>query len=304
MRYLFPLLFAWTLTGCNANLNKEKSTVASQVTPPSDLNFAAAYSLIDTEFGTKTAVTLDKANRIMQTNGLPNHPTGTFPNKGNPNSISAQNLTYRFPLTPEMTGEAKWAREPGVAVNGVKFEPETAERFVCETGEVYRIEAFQELVDLGLDFNHAHVQPTGAYHYHGVPTELVKKLDKGEDIILVGYAKDGFPIYYSKSGRYKPSYQLAETLRTGEACAYRTPKIHMEEDFQDSRPDGTFVSDWQYVAGLGDLDECNGIKLNGQYGYFVTEEYPYMSRCLKGAFTERRPKGPPPGQHPHRRRRP
>jgi hypothetical protein len=57
-------------------------------------------------------------------------------------------LSYSFPLKPKLSGESKWAREPGIELNGVKYEPETAERFVCETGEVYRIEAFQELVNL------------------------------------------------------------------------------------------------------------------------------------------------------------
>jgi len=48
---------------------------------------------------------------------------------------------------------------------------------------VYRIEAVQDLLDMGRHDNHAHVQTSGAYHYHGVPTELLKELDKGEDNI-------------------------------------------------------------------------------------------------------------------------
>ena len=72
----------------------------------------------------------------------------------------------------------------------------------------------------------------------------------------------------------------------------------MDKELQDTRPDGTFVSDWEYVPGFGQLDECNGAVVNGQYVYFVTDEYPYMSRCLKGVFEEKRPKGPPPG-HSH-----
>jgi len=118
-------------------------------------------------------------------------------------------------------------------------------------------------------------------------------------LVLVGFALDGFPIFYSKSGQYKPSYQLTADLRTGDACSYRNPKQGMEKDLKDTSPDGTFVSDWEYVAELGQLDECNGIDLNGQYAYFVTEEYPYMSRCLKGVFKEERRPGPPPGGHRH-----
>ncbi len=297
--YLY-LAITIVIVGCNSHTSKKSSKTELKTTNLAELNFTKNYEIISKEFKTETYVTVNATNRIMKTNGLPNHKTGIFPNEGNPNTISAQNLTYKFPVNPKFSKESKWAREPGVALNGIKFEPETAERFVCETGEVYKIEAFQELVDIGLDFNRAHVQPTGAYHYHGVPTELIKVLDKGKDIILIGYAKDGFPIYHSKSGKYKPSYQLVKDLRTGDICSYKNPKLTLNESLKDTKPDGTFVSDWEYVNGLGDLDECNGIELNGEYSYFVTNEYPYMSRCLKGEFIEEAPKGPPPGQHPHK----
>lgn len=297
------------MVGCKSSTsNKTQATESdsSNTSQLSELDFWKDYSIHSDEHGTKTNVSIKSEQRIMKTNALPNHPTGTFPNAGNPNRISAQNKTYTFPLNPKFSGKSKWAKEPGIALNGVKFEPETAERFICETGEVYRIEAFQDLVDLGLDFNHAHVQPTGAYHYHGVPVGLVKALDSKEDVVLVGFALDGFPIYYSKSGKYKPSFQLASELRTGDACSYRNPKQGMKKGLDNSRPDGTFVSDWEYVKGLGDLDECNGIELNGRYAYFVTSEYPYMSRCLKGEFKEERRKGPPPrgGGHRHGHGRP
>ena len=52
--------------------------------------------------------------------------------------------------------------------------------------------------DGGLDDHHAHVQPTGAYHYHGLPTGLIEHLRKEKDdnkMLLIGYAADGFPIY-------------------------------------------------------------------------------------------------------------
>ena len=72
----------------------------------------------------------------------------------------------------------------------------------------------------------------------------------------------------------------------------------MDKNLQDSQPDGTFVSDWEYVDGLGQLDDCNGTTVNGAYAYFVTDVYPYMSRCLKGEFKEERRPGPPPGGRP------
>ena len=46
--------------------------------------------------------------------------------------------------------------------------------------------------------------------------------------------------------------------------------------------DGTFRDDYIYVPGSGDLDECNGMTVDGVYGYYITEEYPYILACFSG----------------------
>jgi len=292
MKILSFLTSLLVLANCGTQQKTSKTESSIKV---SEIDYTGNYKIIDEKFGTNTTVTIADGNRIIKTNALPNHEVGTFPNPKNPNTISTQNSIYKITTTPKTTGTSKWARQPGVAVNGIKFEPQTAERFICETGEVYSVEAFQDLLDMGLDSNNAHVQPTGAYHYHGVPTNLIKKLDKGEDIILVGYAMDGFPMYYSKSGKYKPSFKLSEESRTGELCSYKRPGKEIDKELKETSPDGTFVSDWKFEESLGDLDECNGITINGNYSYFITDNYPRIGRCLKGEFSERGPKGPPPG---------
>ena len=43
--------------------------------------------------------------------------------------------------------------------------------------------------------NHAHVQPNGAYHYHGMPELLVDFLGDNQGMTIVGWASDGFPVY-------------------------------------------------------------------------------------------------------------
>lgn len=290
------------LVSCNNHKAKHAHVHGDQTTHSHD-NYYGAYTLKDDHFGTNTVVTVDSESRKMVTNALPNHKTGTFPTKGNPNTISAQKREYTFPINPKNTGKAKWVRETGVALNGVKFEPGTAEVVACETGENFRVEALQDVIDLGLDFNHAHVQPTGAYHYHGTPTAVIENFDTGEDLVHVGFAHDGFPMYYSKSGAYKPSYKLLTGNREGEDCTYENPmqKINISAG---GHHDGTYTSDFEYVDGSGDLDECNGITINGNYMYLVTNEFPYVSRCLMGEFTEeRRPNRPPPGRKPRHKPR-
>jgi len=258
-------------------------------------NYFKSFTLEDAQYGTKTVVTVEGNTREISTNALPNHETGTFPNEGNPNTIKPQNRSYSIPVIPKYTGKAQWVREPGVALNGVKFEPETAEAILCESGERYRVEAKQNLIDMGLDKNNAHVQPTGAYHYHGTPTSMIEKFDTGQDLVHIGFAKDGFAIYYSKSGAYSPSFRLYDENREGEDCSYDRPGNHLDVSIENSKPDGTFVSDWEYVEGLGNLDECNGTEINGTYAYLVTDTYPYVPRCLMGEFEEEQ-HGPPPGQ--------
>lgn len=259
-----------------------------------ETNYFGAYTLVNRDFGTLTVVTIIDDKRVMETNALPNHDTGAFPGPGNPNTISAQHKKYTFPLSPKYIGEPQWVREPGVALNGVKFEPGTAEVVECDTGENYRVEAFQNMISLGLDFNNAHVQPTGAYHYHGTPTSLVENFDKGSDLVHLGFALDGFPIYYSKSGAFKPSYKLLGGNRAGEDCTYETRR-GSRDIIIDGHHDGTYTSDFEYVEGFGDLDACNGITIDGNYMYLITDTFPYVSRCLMGevAIHEKRGRGRP-----------
>jgi hypothetical protein len=260
------------------------------------INYFGNYTINDDVFGTVTTVVVDGEYRVITTNALPNHETGEFPRKGNPNTISAQKKIYKIPLNPIFTGTAKWSREPGVALNGVKFEPETAEMIMCDSGENFRVEAVQDLINLGLDFNNAHVQPTGEYHYHGISEGLVNAFDSGKDMVLIGFAKDGYPIYYSKSGAYKSSYQIIDDTYSATDCTYSNPKTSIDVELEGEQFDGAFVSDWEFVKGIGDLDECNGLYLNDTYMYIVTDEYPYVGRCLMGEFTEQRPQGPRPEQ--------
>ena len=150
----------------------------------------------------------DDVNRILSGNGIPNHEVGTFPNPNCPSAISEQNVNQTFSLCPSIVSETGvQVGGPGgtiaYAINSVKFDPGTAGR--CnDDGECslaqgegdWNIEALgHETFDFGDDMNHAHVQPTGAYHYHGMPELLIDLLGEEEELTLVGWASDGFPVY-------------------------------------------------------------------------------------------------------------
>lgn len=253
----------------------------AETTATSMSDLLGDYVLVDDDFGTMVTVTVSDGVRTIVSNALPDHETGDFPNSGNPNTISAQDLTWEFPAEGTYVGNAVEARTTGVAVNGVKFEPGTAETLTCESGETYRIEGLQEVYDLGFDFNNAHVQPTGEYHYHGVSDLLVDAYAADDDLVLIGFAADGFLMYHSKSDAYRSSYALSSQARTGTSCVASGPDS-TTIDVAGATPDGTYTADWIFTEGSGDLDICNGTTVDGEYLYIVTDEYPFVSRCLNG----------------------
>jgi hypothetical protein len=247
----------------------------------------------------QVSIMVSGGERVIRANGLPDHPAGPFPRKGNPNRISAQKYDFHLPLSPRALEKATPVRGAifGVAVNGVPFDPGTAEFWNGDPNWNY--EAKSGFIDLGLDDNNAHVQPNGAYHYHALPKGLLTRLG-GENarMMLLGYAADGFPIYnnYGHSDpkdlrtplrKLRSSYQLKAGLRQGGP---------------GGKIDGKFTSDWEYVARLGDLDDCNGTfgvtteYPTGIYHYHITDQFPYIPRCWRGApdpsFQKRGP-GPP-----------
>ena len=295
--------------------------------------------------------------RVVESNGIPDHEIGTFPNPGNPNRISEQKYNYKIPLNPTVSPEGFRMPGPppgdrnnengerrgpppqdrnsqngerrgpppggggpsvfGVGLNGIPFDPGTGEAWNNDRGSGWNIEALTGKTDFGADRNNAHVQPSGAYHYHGIPTGLVEKLagkNVGEKMVLVGYAADGFPIY--------SQYGYAKATDAKSGIKKLTSSYRLKEGTRPDGPkgayDGKYLQDFEYVADLGDLDEFNGRTgitpeyPNGTYYYVITDSFPYMSRAFKGIPDKSFQKGgegggrgrPPGGQGPPNGQRP
>tara|TARA_B110000444_G_scaffold259707_1_gene304352 strand:+ start:1155 stop:2135 length:981 start_codon:yes stop_codon:yes gene_type:complete len=257
----------------------------------------------------------DSFDRILNGNSIPNHEVGIFPNSGNPNNIREQDVNKRFTLCPTIINESGLeivgpALVIAYALNSVKFDPGTAEK--CnDTGECslsqgqgnWNIEALgHDTFDFGDDINHAHVQPNGSYHYHGMPELLIEFLGDNQGMTLVGWASDGFPVY----ARY--GYSNADDSSTQVIALQTSYRLKSEPDVGrpailtsliggpvkgTTNPNteilmGAFTQDYEYVVGLGDLDQCNGRFgvtpefPNGIYYYVVTDDFPFFTRCLKG----------------------
>ena len=212
--------------------------------------------------------------RYIKSDNLPDHPTGSFPNRGNPHSIKSKSSSYRLTLNPKRNPEPRpiGLNPFGIALNGIVFDPNTAEYFNNDRNSGWNLDALEGGRSLGLDKNNAHVQPDGTYHYHSAPTGLIRALKSGDDLTMIGYAADGFPIYAPINGATSGWRVKSGTRPDGPGGSY----------------DGKYNEDWEYVAGVGTLDACNGMEgvtkeyPNGTYFYVITTAYPYIPRCTYG----------------------
>ena len=166
----------------------------------------------------------------------------------------------------------------GVMLNGVVVDLLAAGCFGVGDGRIgcndlstpWRYDPMSPSADFGTDAHNAHTQPDGHYHYHGDPIAMYG--GPTEPSPVIGFAADGFPIFgpYFDDGATVRAALSGYTLRSGT---------------RPSGPggpyDGTYVDDYEFTDA-GDLDECNGMTVDGQYGYYLTAGYPWIMGCLRG----------------------
>jgi hypothetical protein len=210
------------------------------------------------------------------------------------NAFREQNQSFNMTASPSPAARPtslSLQYDNAVFLNGVKLDLMAAGCYGVGDGRIgcrdmsapYRYDPLGNGSNFGADEHNAHTQPDGTYHYHGNPMALFIQSNATEPSPVIGFAADGFPIFGSfiaDGGTVRPaqsSYQLKSGMRNGgPGGAY----------------DGTFIDDWKYVAGSGDLDACNGMVQDGVYGYVVTESYPHVMACFTGvpdtSFRKRR----------------
>lgn len=246
--------------------------------------------------------------RTISSNQYPSHEVESFPN-ADPTAIED---SHDFDLTPSMAAGITYVYDEtggptpsndnfwqfGSAVNGVEFHPMGLKPWEHpDTGEEnweWQAKVTEE-DETGLDKYGAHVTTAGNYHYHGDIVALADEEDGTRHSLIYGFAADGFPIYYkygytdendasSAIKELKSSYQLKSGSRTGTGVS--------GEDYPDGTHDGTYIQDFEYVNGLGDLDECNGRTgvtpeyPDGTYYYVITADFPVTPNCFVGTPDE------------------
>ncbi|MEM9914791.1 MAG: YHYH protein [Planctomycetota bacterium] len=305
-RSSMPLLAAAMLLPCGAALahpgsHGEDLDLGPETVPSDMVVHLARVNGVEH----KVRITEKDGYRIITANGIPDHEPGRFPSRGNPNAISAQDYEYRVPLEPEKATRESASRGRvlfGVAINGVPFDPGTAEIWTPDgrtrgrdaPRNGYRYEALTGNINLGLDDHNAHVQPTGAYHYHALPVGVYESVagkpvaEVPDQMVLIGYAADGFPIYgvWAHEDPTDPDSPLVRPTTSWRVKAGNRPA--KSDISPGGAHDGTFVQDWEYVEDAGDLDEHHGQfgitpeYPDGIYYYMITDEYPFIPRTFYG----------------------
>ncbi|MEO0497104.1 MAG: YHYH protein [Pseudomonadota bacterium] len=250
------------------------------------------------------SVSANGAACMIQSSAIPNHDVNDGPTSFR-NEMSPQNLTFSIPRNPQQAASPTSLTHrsyDAVMINGVPVDVLSAG---CYDPSARRTDANGNtpagcsdthpwLIDppsagnfFGEDSQNGHSQPDGTYHYHANPMALLGDDDRITGSSVIGFAADGFPIF----GTYfKDSTGTVRKAISGYSLK------------QGARPSGAgnpsgnhtgyYVADWEFT-GQGDLDECNGMTVDGQYGYYATDSYPWLVKCLKGtpdsSFNKRRP---------------
>jgi hypothetical protein len=184
----------------------------------------------------------------------------------------------RHPVVAAATTPLELMRYDAVLLDGVVVDLLAAGCFGVGDGRIgcnvlstpWRYDPMSPLASFGTDAHHAHTQPDGRYHYHGDPLAMYGAATEVSPVI--GFAADGFPVYgpYFDDGTQVRAAVSGYTLRSG-----------TRPSGPGGAYDGTYVDDYEFTDA-GDLDECNGMTIDGQYGYYVTASYPWVMGCLRG----------------------
>ena len=227
-----------------------------------------------------------------------------YPGERKAMSLTSDKYTFWLPVPglPVPTVLRQDGPAPfGVAVNGIPLDPAAAEWW--DGNPNWSMNPLKHpLMESDLDCNNGHVQPNGAYHYHGFPEQLYEN-SGGEwpvsnqqdlNIVQLGWAFDGAEIYgpvcfqdpaTSVLGRNWIMVESAWTEKSGARPG------------APAGPGGTYstgeyVEDYEATRGTYDddpsgrpvyLDQCNGHVnpdfLDGEYHYHITTTFPYIPRC-------------------------
>lgn len=261
---LTAILQAGTLSSGNGNLTYSISgTPSSSGVASFPISFGGQSCSINLTVnsgggGTRTvfdsiygaySITYDANYVYIKTYDLPDHKSIYYPTSNplyeyfsgttfggntfvkNPNSIIAQNGTFKIPLHPTAatTHQATPLGPIGIALDGVPFFNQYAGPNQPLTNEV-----------VSFDQSWAHPQQSGMYHYHVEPLYLTTV--KASKSALLGFLLDGFPVYGPEEN--------GVTLTSSDLDAYHG-HTHATTEYPNGIYHYHFTADAPYLNGNG-----------------------------------------------------
>ncbi|MBC85710.1 MAG: hypothetical protein CL677_00915 [Bdellovibrionaceae bacterium] len=300
---LLGLSLSTGLLGCSSSSSSGTSATSLNDVELTNLSgdcseYTGSFTSSITDLGTSTSfsgslvISSGSSTCTFVSNGIPNHDV----NDSDSFATDIAEVSQTFSITSSPTDgssdtDLSLSVDNGIFLNGAKLdllpaacygigsEPLGSEKIGCDDDDTpWRYDPMYSGNDFGTDSHNAHAQPDGAYHYHGNPLALFDNDSPTEPSGVIGFAADGYPIYgpYIEDGSSIREVVSGYTLKSGS----RTSQSG-EGAFPGGTWDGTFRDDYEYT-GAGDLDECNGMTVDGQYGYYVTNAFPWVMNCYKG----------------------
>jgi len=269
-----------------------------------------------TEFVSSIVITATEDSCTVTSNSVPNHAfndeTAAFAGGTEGATISEVETISTFARYPEFADTPTVISQQvknAIFLNGVRLDIAAAGCYLpndpsagedgnvgigCASDDPWVLDPLGTESKFGADFHNAHTQPGGLYHYHAAPKALYDDAPGPDGSPVIGFAADGFPVY-------GPYFVDPETSELRRAVSGYTLKEGVRGERTDTNPGGAYTGeyndDWEFTDA-GDLDECNGMTVNGQYGYYVTDSYPWVIKCLSGtpdeSFVVQGRGGPPP----------
>ncbi len=240
-------------------------------------------------FDGSVQLTSDATSCTIVSNNIPNHDfndlTANFAN-----NVAEVGRNFTITRNPQLAANSSPLAQQfwdAVMLNGVVldllsagcYNPATGRNVAigCNVNDPWLLDPLGPGMTFGVDEHNAHAQRDGSYHYHGNPMAMFDDNPGPNGSPVIGFASDGFPIY----GSYflDPNSGFIRKAESG----YTLIAGNRPDTVNDPGGvyDGEYVDDWEFTDA-GDLDECNGMMLNGQYGYYVTDTYPWILKCHSG----------------------
>ncbi len=294
MQHRLHISIVLSLIALAAPVVKAQPTAPSIVSWVVNTSGATGYGSYPTDV---QSVKYSDSNVYLSCTCIPGYDIGPW--NGDPNKPVNQDFLFkitRYPKANTGTPTATPLGHIGIWSNGVSmFNAKDANSY--QNAGVWNQNA---IVVEGSSFDSClgHPAPNGEYHHHLNPVCIYNDKDSLHHSPIIGYAFDGFPIYgaygYSNADgtggirRMSSSYQKRSiTERTTLPNGTVLSSSQYGPAVSTQYPLGYYIEDFEFVKGLGDLDQSNGRFCvtpdypQGTYAYFVTIDsnrtavYPY-----------------------------